>query len=493
MVVTRYLNRPRYLEAVFPWLFILLAVCYVAYHWSNPMTRYPDSGGYLEFNSARTAGYPVFLDLVIAVFGSVDAVPKAQLVIAAAAFAFLGWGVYRAFGTIFFPLVPVVALMLYPRIGDAHSYILTESLFITLLCLLVGCIALIARRPSWRWTAAAALACGLAIAVRPAGVSLLIIWPFLFWLIWRRCDGRRIALATAAIAPIALCLIAENQLWHAYHESEPRPNLADRHLFAKALIIEPEPRVSDPELANILAEGRRVMAPARELIAEAPSHYLKMRLLGNLEVAAQYTTYGREFAPKVNAIAQQRGVGEYDVLAQMGRPAMLNAPVAWMGNALVHYFGLWFPYWEYFSLEISKKYQAYIDDAEPNAVFTDASISSLREPPRSRRYFLLRLTAAAGLLTSTLATGLVAWQRLRLHSRSPDSRLVVVAVCILGVHAHFLTVGLFGVAVVRYTDTMVPLLAVCGVLLASWMIEYARSVAAGRFPALTAPNAGGSQ
>ena len=251
------LNRNYSFEAAFPWLLALLAVGYIAFHWSDPVTLAPDSGGYLQFSEHRTAGYPLFLSAVGTLFGTTDAAAKVQLVIAAMAFAFLGWSVYRAFRSPFFALAPVVALMLYPRIADLHGYILTESLFISLLCLLIGCIALSAHRPTWRWMALAALACGLAITFRPAGLSLLVVWPFLFWLVWKRCEGRRLALAAAVVVPIALCLLAESIIWHASHDSDSRPSLADRHLFAKALIIEPGPSLSDPELAGIVTTGAR--------------------------------------------------------------------------------------------------------------------------------------------------------------------------------------------------------------------------------------------
>ena len=130
--------RPARFQAAFPWLLALLAVGYIAFHWSDPVTLAPDSGGYLRFSEHRTAGYPLFLRAVETLFGTTDAAQKVQLVIAASAFAFLGWSVHRAFRSPFFALAPVVALMLYPRIADLHGYILTESVFISLLCLMTG-------------------------------------------------------------------------------------------------------------------------------------------------------------------------------------------------------------------------------------------------------------------------------------------------------------------------------------------------------------------
>ena len=137
---------------------------------------------------------------------------------------------------------------------------------------MIGAIALSAHRPTWRWMAVAALpAAWRSQYVQQHQLFGDMAVPVLAT--WRRCEGRRLALAAAVVAPIALCLLAESVIWHASHDSESRPNLVDRHLFAKALIVEPRLTLSDPELAAILAMGREVFAPARELIAGAPSHY----------------------------------------------------------------------------------------------------------------------------------------------------------------------------------------------------------------------------
>ena len=372
------LNSPR-LESAFPWLLALLALAFVALNWSQPLATAPDSGGYLNFSEHRTAGYPLFLEAVDALFGTTDAAPKVQLVISAASFAFLGWSLNRAFRSALFALLPVVALMLYPRVTELHAHILTESIFISLMCLMVGGIALALRHPSWRWAALAALACGLAITVRPAGASLLIVWPFLFWLTWRRCEGRRIALAASVIAPIALCLLAETLVWHAAHDSESRPNLSDRHLFAKALVIQPEPSLSDPELAAIVDMGREVFAPARALIADAPSLYARATLLAEFEVTGQHETYRKAFSPAVRELAGQRGLEEHQVLAQIGRPAMLSQPVAWIENALTHYLGIWAR--AFVTPAALDEFQSYIDHADRNEFFERISFFSQGVPP----------------------------------------------------------------------------------------------------------------
>lgn len=460
----------RHAETLFPCLLALLAVGYVALHWSSPLILFPDSRSYLQFDALLTAGYPLFLWAVDVLFGSADPAPKVQLVIAAGAFTFLGWSLHRAFGSPFISLAAVIALLLHPRIADLHGHILTESIFISLLSLMAGSIALACHRASWRWAAVSALACGLAIMVRPAGLSLLVVWPFLFWLVWRRWRGQRIAMVLSVVLPVALCLIGESMAWHAHHDSGTRPNLGDRHLFAKTLVIEPRPLIADPELAAIVAKARDVMAPARALTANAPSLFARSKLLGEFEVTAQHEMYGKVFSPAVRGLARERGVGEYPLLAQIGRPAMLSEPVAWAGNAITHYLGLWS--WAFATPVTRKEFQSYVDGVEPNPLF--ARISTFRRgvPPGSWPEFAFRVAMGVPALVILVAVALAVWQRLR--RTCPDSRLEVAAMGALAVHSHLLFVGTFGVMVVRYVDAMAPMAAAAGALLAGWVLDRLR-------------------
>ena len=457
-------------ETVFPWMLGLLALAYVTLNWSHALNLAPDSGGYLQFSEHRTAGYPLFLWAVDTLFGSTDAAPKVQLVIAAAAFAFLGWSIHRASRSPALSLAAVIALLLYPRIADLHDHILTESIFISLLCLMTGSIALVCYRPSWRWVAVSALACGLAITVRPAGLSLLVVWPFLFWLTWRRWRGRRTVMVASVVGPIALCLIGESSAWHAYHDAGSRPNLADNHLFAKALIMESPPLLSDAELAAIVVMGRDVMAPARALIANAPNSYGRARMLAEFEVTAQHETYRGSLSPTVRNLARQRGIEEHRLLAQISRSAMLSDPVAWAGNGISHYLGLWLRAWA--TPGARKEYQSYIDSTEPNPLFERTSSFRRAVPQTSWLRFGVWVAMSVPPLIILVALALAVWQRLR--QACPDHRLAVAATGALAVHSHLLFVGMFGVMTARYAEAMAPMMAAAGTFFASWAVDWLR-------------------
>ena len=148
---------------------------------------------------------------------------------------------------------------------------MTESLFVSLLCMMFGSLMLLTKRPAWRYAALAALACGLAITIRPAAMSLLPIFPIALWLILRRSAAPRLQLVAAVIVPLALCIGAESALWQMRHGAGLPNGLVNRHVFAKALLIEPNPRLNDPELAAVVNYGRSALEPGRGLIDGAPT------------------------------------------------------------------------------------------------------------------------------------------------------------------------------------------------------------------------------
>ncbi len=274
-------------------------------------------------------------------------------------------------------------------------------------------------------------------------------------------------MVVAVTVPVTFCLIGESLAWHAHHDSGARPNLADRHLFAKALVIEPEPRMADPELAAIVATGRDVIAPARALTASAPSLFARSTLLGRFEVTAQYETYGKAFSPLVMDLARRRGIEEYRLLAQIGRPALLSEPVAWAGNAITHYLGLWSR--AFATPVIRKEFQSYIDRADANPLFERIAPFPLGVPPGSWLGFAFRVAMGVPALIILVAVALAVWQRLR--RTGPDSRLEVAAMGALAVHSHLLFVGTLGVMEGRYADAMAPMAAAAGALLAGWALN----------------------
>lgn len=217
-----------------------------------------------------------------------------QFILSDAAFVFLGWSVYKVFDAPILALVLVLFLISLSDLAQYQSYILSESLFTTLLCVMMGTLMMVLMKPTWWLIAVSALSCGLAITVRPIGISLLPIWPILLWFIWRRCDGQHIRVIASIVVPIVLCLLTDDLVYRAHHVAKNKGEFVNIHIFAKALMIESEPPDwLDKELTRLVTKGREIMAPARELIDGAPDQRARAYLLFRFEGLAHRKIYQR--------------------------------------------------------------------------------------------------------------------------------------------------------------------------------------------------------
>ena len=497
-------------ERRLPWLFLLAAVAYGAVFWSEPIGagRWSplgesaivagDSESYREFGggrwASRWAGYPVFLDLVGAFSRSPEAVPRAQLLLAAFSIAFLARSLLRTLSAPWLSLLVAALLFAECALARFHAYVVSEAVFVPLLTLLAGVVARAAARPAdrrsaWLFAAASALL-GLAVTVRPSAMFLPAIAPGLLFLYWRRGPGRDGSgrgarlLPAALLLPVALALFAENRVWsRAYPDLERRPNIANRHLFAKALLLPSEPPASgDPEADEFFADARRTLAPVRAALAEAPDAHLRSVLLGRAEHAAQHPTYFRLFQPRVETLAEERGVAPDRLLGALGRSALLAGPGEWLDNARVHYVALW-THDALHDEDFALRHRAYAATLEDS--FEDSSEDSvllrearLRDPvPPSRQVpgwalFLNRIAAFAAFAASLLALGIAAGRRFRRGAGGVCPEIVVAAVSAAAVQGYFLLIAFFNFGKMRYAAAMWPLSTLCGVLVLHWALRH---------------------
>ena len=459
------------------WTPAALAAGYVAFFWLAPdpggaawrvlggalEPMQADSRSYIAFDPRRTAGYPLFLDLVEAVFGSVEAAPKVQLALAAASAWLLGWSFARAMGAPWLAAVLVPAALAASAAARFHAYILSEALFVPLLCVMAGLLALAAARPTARAAFAAALACGLAAAVRPSGMALLAVWPLLLWFVWGRIAGRRARFAAAIAAPLALCAAAEWIAWRAAHPDAPeRPTVAGRLLFAKSLLIEQEPpSAADAELAALVAETRAAAAPFRALAAGAPGWRARTILLERGQFLLWAPIYGFRFRERVEMLAARRGTVPDRLLGAAALRALLAAPGEWAANAWVHYRGLWTQY-SIAGPDFARRRGAYVarlDDLPAVRAALPEDRTGLRRPAPRWAAALNGAVTSVSFLASLAALAAAAGRRFRAGSAGLDPGLAAAALAALAVHASFALFALVNYAHLRYAAATWPLQA----------------------------------
>lgn len=488
-----------------PALLIVLALGYVGLCWTAPIGHHvwsplgatmlhgDSESFFLERPAARYrwVGYPLFLELVEAVFGTVNAVPRVQLVLLAAAVCFLGFAVWQALRAPWLALALAASVFGVSAVLRLHAYLLSEGVFVPLVCALAGVVALLARRPTALLAAAGAALCGLAITVRPAGIAMLALWPALAWLLWPRCVGRRVRLAAAVALPLVLAFGAEAVAWKSIHGwASERHSIVDRALFAKAVLVPrppPPAAIGDTELAEFLTDARRRTAPLRDLIAAAPERRMGAIQLRNAEGHVEGVSYGLLREP-IAELANRRGAAADPLLGEIGWRAMLSLPGAWFANAATHWLSLW-TYYSVNDAAFARRYQAYVrskTDVGNAALFEAANIvrPKAAAPKPLAVVWVVRLTAAVALAVTLFTLGAVVWRRIGRGLEAVDDGLVVAAAASLLAHGPVLVVAIFNKALLRYIAVTWPLQALCMLLLAHWAWRHWRAWERGR-PART--------
>ena len=236
------------------------------------------------------------------------------------------------------------------------------------------------------------------------------------------------------------------------------------HLFAKALMMEPVPAIQGDDLHRFLNMARKRVAPARDFVLGAPDWQTRLLLLTRYEAAGQR----HWFRDEVEALSVQRGMSFNRLLGDVGWLAIAVAPASWVQNALTHYAGLWGLY-ELLSPAASRRYSAYVHSPAEIPYFETGLIKTVR-PPHAAAW-PGRLVMAVALLATVFSMGMAAAGRWHGRGAAVDNRLVLAASCGFLVHAHYLLVALFGIALARYSLAMWPLLVLCVLLLADYVIR----------------------
>lgn len=483
------------IDKYFSWIIIAVSIGYIAafwFDWTYMQHFYSapeefdragsgDAGRYLKFKELATAAYPLFLRAVTSVFGTLEAVPKVQLVLSTAAVSFLAWSVRKTFGAPCLALTLVLVLFAEGALTRFDALIQTEALFVALLCAMLGALIRLLATPTAGWAAFTASLCGLAIAVRPAGLSLLTIWPVVLWFLWNRYDGSRLRFVAAIAVPLTVCSLAESAIWHGSRDgSRGRPNLGNVHMFAKMLMMDAEPAFSEEHLRNerlmnLVAEARREMEPLRAAAAAAPGWRSRAILLEQFEVVGQQLTYRLGFRQLANQLANSasgpgREVHGNHLLGEVSWPTLLAAPSYWTANAWLHYWALWANY-RIYDRNFAARHMAYVGSLEDGGLLRESQVTLPLRPKLKWAVSANRVLALASFLVSLTAIGLAAWRRLSPTDGRLDNALAAAAIAALLVHGYYLLTSLFGVAQMRYATTMWPFQTLCGFLFAHWALR----------------------
>ncbi|WP_147301082.1 hypothetical protein [Aestuariispira insulae] len=417
----------------------------------------PDSNSYMNFSGARTAGYPIFLKF-FELLGGLSAVVIAQYGIAAIAGIYLSQAIKSFSGSRLIAAAAAALAIGNPVCLKFHNQILTESLFYSLLLIILGSLVAIfshqKRSSIWVFS----LAIGASLFVRPTAFAYLPLMVILLGLGWDGLKGRRRAfIATAIFFPV-LFLFGDHASFRIVHGDQPRGSLAPLHLFAKASMIDSNtqnPFARDNPRWALWQEMEDGYAPTRQFVQQAPSLTSRAFMSPFFEVFAQY-----QFArAEINLSAQQAGTTPHEIMVDVARKRLAANPSGYLGNAALNYYALWTIFKGSYPTQVEELKTYFAETPVPESkgkktVFPLADqpskISIIARPVLWGFWFLTTVICIIGLY--------LLWRR----QLTPLWRVQILLS--LMIHGNFALIALTGVGIPRYTMTMWPAMAVIAVL-----------------------------
>lgn len=214
----------------------------------------PDSFGYLVFFPHRTLFYPLFLRLVAAVFEDPNALVAIQLLTGIFGVVFLAEVSQRLFRNVLVTIPAGVFLLFnWPMIEHAF-FLLTDYLFFGVVCFQFGAALLVVQRCTARRLVLLAVVTALVIAVRPAGMFLLGVMPFVLIVwprYWRRVTG---ALIIPLVFMVGLQMGAHKVIYGYFGVSA---SFGYSTLSNTLLVLKPDTPFPYPKLIEQLYEFAR--------------------------------------------------------------------------------------------------------------------------------------------------------------------------------------------------------------------------------------------
>ena len=421
----------------------------------------PDSGGYLNFSSYRSAAYPLLLKLVGA-----DGALVVQPILAALAVTYLGLELLALTGSLLVALGTMLAIALNPFLVVYHYKIMSESLYVSLLMVFLGLLMHLSRRPSPAWAAAASLVAGSLIAVRPAGWFLLPLM-LLAVLMLRGRTRSKLTLVAAAIVPLLALAAAESSFRSAWHHGNVA-SLLTVALYGKAGMIEAPPTGGTAPLVVALEQS---FAPIRKIVAASPDRSIERFLAVNYETCIEY------------ACSASLGINSGSEAARDAALRRIAAnPLGFLALAWRNFSALWTVY-SVSHPDEAPVAKAFMAAKRPMPFEAEAFNQEVKPFPAA--VIIQPAMLMVGLLTALLAfAGLGA----AVFRHDLPAVMIISLLCALAVEGAFVLDSLAGVGIPRYMLAMWPAMMVMLACFGWWPIGRVRGTSARRSPS----GAGGS-
>jgi hypothetical protein len=193
---------------------------------------------FMDFYPERTAGYPIFLNVVRLFDSNLHTLPILQLVILCSSTFLFSIGVARVTGRFYCAVAAIVFLLGNYDVVKYCFWVLSDGPFISLLAAFLGAFALsLSTRPaSSLWIAAASTLLGAATSVRPDGIALLIMFSICYAYAWQAGEYRAGTLVLM-LAPASVVVFLSLAAYHERYGTWAPDSLFGLNLLSRAAVL----------------------------------------------------------------------------------------------------------------------------------------------------------------------------------------------------------------------------------------------------------------
>lgn len=214
-----------------------------------------DSGGYIDFSSSRTIGYPVFLWCIHALFKTYAVVPFFQLLIYSFASYRLAVSIKNICKNTAISYFLLSLLWLNPVWMKYHFQIMTESLSVSLLCLFMASLINAHLKGNYKSFLYAGIFFALGVSVRPINLYYLPILMGALYFFWKK--HRNFLLKDVVVLTMApFFLYAISSATNSYvHRDAKSPSFFGHILLGKVgFFATPDVKTTEPQFMRQLSE-----------------------------------------------------------------------------------------------------------------------------------------------------------------------------------------------------------------------------------------------
>ncbi len=418
----------------------------------------PDSQGYIDFSSTRTAFYPTFLFIIHFIFKTYDIVPIFHLIIYSIAASHLCATIQSLFNRKITGWFLFIALILNPAIFKFHLQILTESLSLSILCGVLAVIAhyLKTRNPSnliWAMVLAS-----IGAGIRPSNYPLIIATAIFIITVWRlhQIHWKN---AIVSLTPIPIFLTLAASLFYLKHGEFKTQSFLGHNLYGKVILFTDETvATQSPQSTKLTAN---LFKPIRDITKNIEISPVRFRLLCPTYDYSRYQalsepSHQQALLKDIN----HRYTGISDTyLLERALEVIKAKPNIYAQDVLLNFLALWM-LWDLNTTSEQQEIEHLISNQDiQRTPYIQAIVQKPHVVP-SALLFIIR-TALALLMAYTMGLSIM----ILFAPHRLSETMLYLAFISLSIHGTYLLIALTQAGLSRYALSMWPGLFIIGLML----------------------------